>query len=107
MQDNLSKCCDTRKVCAIETFYFWSDPIACLQEVRRVLKPGGRIAISMEFSQESMKVQENLAVAAKLDTPLYSGADMIQMLTTAGFKDVSFEANPYMAHGWLYAQGIK
>ena len=35
-------------VTAVETVYFWPNLPECLQEVRRVLKPGGRFAIMVE-----------------------------------------------------------
>jgi ubiquinone/menaquinone biosynthesis C-methylase UbiE len=35
-------------VTAVETVYFWPNLPGCLQEVRRVLKPGGRFAIMIE-----------------------------------------------------------
>ena len=35
-------------VTAVETVYFWPNLPDCLQEVRRVLKPGGKFAIMVE-----------------------------------------------------------
>lgn len=35
-------------VTAVETVYFWPNLPSCLQEVRRVLKPGGKFAIMVE-----------------------------------------------------------
>lgn len=33
------------RVCSLNTIYFWSHPLEMLQEIVRVTKPGGRIAI--------------------------------------------------------------
>ena len=30
---------------AVHALYFWSDPVACLRELRRVLKPSGRLVL--------------------------------------------------------------
>lgn len=30
---------------AVHTLYFWSDPAACLKEIRRVLRPSGRLVL--------------------------------------------------------------
>jgi len=35
------------KVFSVHCIYFWSDPLATLEELRRVLAPGGRIAITV------------------------------------------------------------
>ncbi len=42
-------------VTAVETIYFWPNLPACLQEVRRVLKPGGRFAIMVEVVDSKSK----------------------------------------------------
>lgn len=42
-------------VTAVETIYFWPEFPKCLQEVRRVLKPGGQFAIMVEVVNADSK----------------------------------------------------
>jgi ubiquinone/menaquinone biosynthesis C-methylase UbiE len=42
-------------VTAVETVYFWPNLPGCLQEVRRVLKPGGKFAILVEVVDSNSK----------------------------------------------------
>ena len=42
-------------VTAVETVYFWPNLPDCLQEVRRVLKPGGKFAIMVEVVHSDSK----------------------------------------------------
>lgn len=42
-------------VTAVETVYFWPNMPDCMQEVRRVLKPGGRFAILVEVVDSGSK----------------------------------------------------
>jgi ubiquinone/menaquinone biosynthesis C-methylase UbiE len=42
-------------VTAVETVYFWPNLPDCLQEVRRVLKPGGKFAIMVEVVDSDSK----------------------------------------------------
>ncbi len=48
-----------------------------------------------------------IALAARMEFPIYSGAEMVEMLTAAGFSRAWFESVPDKASGWLYALGAK
>ena len=66
-------------VTAVETVYFWPNLANCLQEVRRVLKPGGRFAIMVEVVDNDSKwtdVVEGMTA--------YSPEELKNMLDDAG-----------------------
>ena len=67
-------------VTAVETVYFWPNLSGCLQEVRRVLKPGGKFAILVEVVDSDSKwtnVVEGMTA--------YSPEQLQQLLDEAGF----------------------
>jgi ubiquinone/menaquinone biosynthesis C-methylase UbiE len=68
------------KAFAVNSMQFWSNPIAGLEEVRRVLKPGGRVVITIQpmWAKTEEEVQ---SVAEKL----------IFQLKQVGFKQVRLE----------------
>ena len=67
-------------VTAVETVYFWPDLPDCLQEVLRVLKPGGKFAILIEvINGDSMWT--NVVEGMTVDSP----EEMTTLLDDAGF----------------------
>lgn len=68
------------KAFAVNSMQFWSKPIEGLQEVRRVLKPGGRVVITIQpmWAKTEEEVQ---AVGEKLEF----------QLKQVGFKQVRLE----------------
>ena len=67
-------------VTAVETVYFWPNLPNCLQEVRRVLKPGGKFAILVEVVDSDSKwtsVVEGMTA--------YSPEDLKKLLDDTGF----------------------
>lgn len=64
------------KVFTVNTLYFWKDPQAQLQEIRRVLKPGGRLSIGIRsrafmeqlpFTQYGFQLYDAAAARALLE----------------------------------------
>ena len=71
-------------VTAVETVYFWPNLPECLQEVRRVLKPGGRFAIMVEVIEgDSMWTNVVEGMTA------YSPEQLKKLLDEAGFIDTA------------------
>ena len=95
------------KVISVEAFYFWPDPIANLQEVRRAMGRGGLVALAMDGSREASNWQTMATRAAQMGFPIYSGAEVVEMLTAAGFSRAWFESVPDEGWGWLCALGVK
>jgi SAM-dependent methyltransferase len=92
---------------AIESFFFWPEPIHCLRELRRVLKPRGKLGVLVDSSKESPKREELAKAAAVLGVEFYSGSEIVNMMQEAGFVDTRYEALPDKGRGWLFVRGKK
>jgi ubiquinone/menaquinone biosynthesis C-methylase UbiE len=93
------------RACAIESFNYWPEPVTGLKEVFRVLKDGGRVVITTAWNKEMDRRLKYAAMAEKMRFPLYAGAEMMAMLTAAGFSRVQFQLKD--GQGWLCATGVK
>ena len=73
---------------SLHSIYFWQNPVDSLKQLRRVLKPGGLLAITI---QPKDKWEPN--VDANIMT-LYFGRDLVSMFSDAGYRQVHMEIPP-------------
>ena len=78
------------KAFSIHSIYFWPRPVDCLKELRRVLKPGGLLAITILPKDKWGDRQRG---APNLWT-LYFGADLARLFADVGLRDVRVEVCP-------------
>jgi len=71
------------KICTANTIYFWPDPEHDIQEIKRVLKPGGMLAIG--FRSKSAMESVNFTWEG---FTFYEPEDVIMLLEQAGFNKV-------------------
>lgn len=91
-------------VTAVETHYYWPDLVHDVGEIRRVLKPGGRILIIAETFR-GMTLDAIVQPAMKLIGARYLTIDEHRdALTAAGFSDVTVEVD--RGKGWICCIGI-
>jgi len=78
------------KVFSIHSIYFWAKPVDCLKELRRVLKPGGLLAITIQPKDKWTELQRRGSSLRSL----YFGTDLASMFSDAGFREVRVEVCP-------------
>lgn len=75
-------------VFSLHSIYFWPKPVDCLKEIKRVLKPGGLLAITI---QPKDKWQPN--VDSSIMT-LYFGSDVASLFSEASYRNIRVETSP-------------
>jgi SAM-dependent methyltransferase len=69
------------KILAVNSLMFWDDPVARLQELRGILRPGGRIAIAYQPR----------GPGSTDETAAQAGRELATQFGAAGFTDVRVE----------------
>jgi arsenite methyltransferase len=87
-------------VVAIENFFFWSDPEKALEEIFRVLVPGGKLVLEMAYNKDDGR--DHTKQIEKYHLKLYSAEEMKKLLRESGFSDIHVE---YYKSLWIPFKG--
>jgi SAM-dependent methyltransferase len=72
------------KVYAVNCFQFWPDPVGDLKEVRRVLRPGGRLVLTIRAAERPLRFD-----LARASGGLSRVERARQAMAAAGFEDIA------------------
>lgn len=89
------------KVFTINTIYFWKDPKQVMQEIKRVLKPGGVFVVALG-TKEAMEKNGYF----KERFTLYEKADVEKLFIDAGFTDLKITYSTLKIEDVLCIKGI-
>lgn len=72
---------------AVNVLYFWRPPLAALREIRRVLRPGGRLMLAAE----SAETLADAGATAETGFTVFSVPALTALCTEAGFDFISVQ----------------
>jgi len=92
-------------VTAVETHYYWPNLATDMKEIRRVLKPGGRLILIVEAYKQRKYDPLNGVMMRLIRATYLSVSEHSQLLTEAGYSEIEmFEET---RKGWLCSVGRK
>jgi SAM-dependent methyltransferase len=89
------------KVYTIHSIYFWPNAMQSLCEIQRVLKPGGRLVVTI-LPEECWPA----AADGSLGTPecrVFGGEELARLMREAGFAQTRIEADPQQTNASNYS----
>lgn len=92
-------------VTAVETYYFWPDKAHDLGEIRRVVKPGGKLLLVFEMVTSADDPGRWKAVEDRLHIKAVSADEISGMLSAAGWRNIQTDIRD--GNGWLCAVAEK
>jgi len=92
-------------VTAVETHYFWPDWEKGLQEIFRVIRPGGWISLICTAYRGSEFDERNLRWVRTYNMRYLSPEEFRDSLSGSGFDFIQIECK--LEKGWLSAKGLK
>jgi SAM-dependent methyltransferase len=90
------------RVFSVNTLYFWYEPVRDLGEIRRVLRPSGRLVVGFRDSSD--------AAVASFPSPIYrfrSAAEVSGLLARAGFETVEVHPATTGSGLWIAVAGAR
>jgi SAM-dependent methyltransferase len=85
------------KVFSINVAQFWTDPVAVMLEMRRVVRPGGLAAVAVQPRSKN----------AKEGAARETGRSLVENMRAAGFNEVRLEAKRMKPVSTVCAIGVK
>lgn len=80
--------CTFDLVTAVETYYFWPNLPNAFQEIKRILKPGGKLLMVNELIKDGIYDVDQAEIIRKTHVRLYPLGEIRDMLETVGFVNV-------------------
>ena len=85
-------------VTAFETVIFWPDPEENFKEVCRILKPGGRFAVVINYGEPDANWEEVVPGMTR-----YTAEEIASFMKEAGFKEIEI----FKEKTWFCVIGVK